>query len=295
MSLGDLSQYVEEHAPPRFSDPGVWPVVAVAGVYVFLLAGVRERPRVTWLLPLIWMLQAADRVRHAPLFTVVAMVVAAEIWPVTVWARRLAVRRPDLYDPATGLQGTRRDVIIPAVIVLLAAVLQATGTRVPLVGAGWVRLDPQRWPVEVLDSIRAHGGPRARVFCECEFGGFLIYHAPGYRVFFDDRFELYGADMLREFVRAGAEGTADRMAEWQSQYGRFDAALVRPGGGFDRYFRRRPDEWVLIAEGGAARFYIRRGRTVAKRERPPLSRGGRVGLRCRREDLNLHGVTPTRT
>jgi hypothetical protein len=262
MSLGDLSQYVEEHAPPSFSDPGTWPVLAVAGVYLFLLAGVRERPRVTWLLPLFWLFQASARVRHAPLFAVVTMVVVAGIWPATVWARRLATRRPDLYDPTAAGGGTGRGWVIPAVVVLLAAALQATGARVPLVGAGWVRLDSQRWPVEVLDAVRAHGtqgGPRPRVFCECEFGGFLIYHAPEYRVFFDDRFELYGAEMLREFVRAGAEGTAERMEEWQSRYGRFDAALVRPGGGFDGYFRGRPDEWAVVTESGAARFYVRRG------------------------------------
>ena len=215
----------------------------------------------TWLLPLFWMFQAYARVRHAPLFVVVTMVAVAEIWPATVWARRLSMRRPDLYDPAAVGQGTLRGWVIPAVVVLLATVLQAAGARVPLVGAGWARLDPLRWPVEILDSVRAHGtqaGPRSRVFCECEFGGFLIYHVPEYSVFFDDRFELYGADMLRQFVRAGAERTADQMAEWQTQYGRFDAALVRPGGGFDVYFRGRSDEWDVVAESSAARFYVRR-------------------------------------
>ena len=35
-------------------------------------------------------------------------------------------------------------------------------------------------------------------------GGFVIYHAPGYRVFVDDRCEVFGGDWLVEFVNASA-------------------------------------------------------------------------------------------
>lgn len=262
MSLGDLSQYVEEHAAPDPADPSTWPVIALAVGYLVLLAGVRERPRVAWLVPLFWLVQAAGRVRHGPLFAVVALVAIADIWPATVWARRLAARRPDLYDPAARPRaGGVWSWSIPVALVLAVAILQAAGVRAPVIGAGWARLDPDRWPVELLPAVRAHEPAAAtpgHIFCECGYGGFLIYHAPGYRVFFDDRFELYGDRMLREFVRAGAEGTAVQMAAWQDRYGSFDAALVRAGGGFDEYFRSDLAEWSLIGETRTAAFYIRR-------------------------------------
>ena len=38
--------------------------------------------------------------------------------------------------------------------------------------------------------------PGTRIFCEYAYGGFLIYHAPGYRVFIDDRCELFGDEFL---------------------------------------------------------------------------------------------------
>ena len=35
------------------------------------------------------------------------------------------------------------------------------------------------------------------------FGGFLIYHTPGFRVFIDDRCELYGDEFMVKYVKAG--------------------------------------------------------------------------------------------
>jgi hypothetical protein len=64
--------------------------------------------------------------------------------------------------------------------------------------------------------------------------------------------------MVRQFVHGASERTPEQMAAWQERYGTFDAALVRTGGGYDRYFRERPDEWRVVAESGTAVFYARR-------------------------------------
>src|SRR5262249_41172123 len=125
-------------------------------------------------------------------------------------------------------------------LVVASAGLQIAGAHVPVIGAGWVELDPERWPVGLLDAIHAHepppGDPPAHIFNEDQFGGFLILNAPRYRVFFDDRFELYGGQMVKDFVTAGGDSTASYIANWQTKYGGFDAALVHAGGGFDEYF-----------------------------------------------------------
>jgi hypothetical protein len=154
--------------------------------------------------------------------------------------------------------------IFPVALILASVALQATGIRTPVIGAGWVRLDHDRWPVELQETIRAFEplqpspADPVRIFNECEFGGYLIFYAPGYRVFFDDRFELYGEAMTREFVIAGTERTGEKIKEWQERFGRFDAALVRNGGGFDESFRSDRLKWECVKRTDSAAFYIRR-------------------------------------
>jgi hypothetical protein len=196
------------------------------------------------------------------LFGVVALVAIADMWPATAWARRLATKRADLYDPtAIPSPSAAWAWALPLLVVLATATVQVAGVPAPVVGAGWARLDPDRWPVALLEAIREQQLPSAtpgHIFNEDHFGGFLIYYAPGYRVFFDDRFELYGDDLVKRIVRAGSEDTAPSIADWQAKYGRFDAALVHAGGGFDEYFGQRPEEWECVERTATAAFFVRR-------------------------------------
>jgi hypothetical protein len=238
-------------------------VLIFAAGYLFVLLGVNCRGlRVTWLLPLVWLIQSVDRCRHAPLFVVVALVAIAAIWPYTRWAAWLARNRPDFYDPAT-LAPQRpwwANLWLPVVLVSLALGLQVARVNVPLVGAGWARHDPQKWPVELLDVIKAHepqSNVPCRLFNEYSYGGFVIYHAPNYQVFVDDRCEVFGGAWLQEFVEADSQGTAAAMTRWESQYGQFHFALTRVGSGFDDYFRTAPG-WECLQRTATAAFYQRR-------------------------------------
>jgi hypothetical protein len=258
-----LPEIIREHARTSLSDPTAWPVFGLAAVYLFALAGTRPRDwRVSWFLPLFWLFQAYARVRHAPLFAVAACIAIADIWPATRWAALLASRRPDFYNPAGspvrwGVLSTLSAALCVAVVLLV----QASRIEVPLVGAGWARLDPAYWPTELTPTLKEHE-PRTsaggRLFNEYIDGGFVIYHAPGYRVFVDDRCELFGDDWLVRFVEAGSGDPADAIASWEKDYGRFDFALTRTGSGFDKYYRRRPGEWARLDETPTATFYRRR-------------------------------------
>ena len=73
-------------------------ILTFGAVYVFVLAGVFPgRPRVTWLLPMVWFYLACTRIRHAPLFAVVASLALADMLPATRWARWLARPGSDLF------------------------------------------------------------------------------------------------------------------------------------------------------------------------------------------------------
>ena len=259
-----LKQIIQEHRPLDLHEPYAWPVLGLAAVYLFVLLGVpRSELRVSWLLPLVWLVQAFDRCRHAPLFAVAAVVAVAAAWPHTRWAARLARTRPDLYSPPADDQRTPlwANLWLPAAAVLTALALQAARVPVPVVGSGWARHDPASWPVELLDVLKGHEprspGQGNKLFNDYIDGGFVIYHAPGYRVFVDDRCEVFGGAWLTEFVAASGGDTAAAVARWERRYGPFDFALTRTGSGFDGYFRGSP-EWVLVKETPTATFYKRR-------------------------------------
>ena len=262
MNAPRLPEIIREHARLSITDPTAWPLIGLAAVYLFVLAGVKPRDwRVTWLIPLFWMLQAYARVRHAPLFAVVACIAVADIWPATRWARWLANRRPDFVIPALtrsawGWSGTL------AVTACIGAALTVQTVRIeaPLVGRGWARLDPDYWPVEIAPTLKKfepHSPGADRLFNEYIDGGFVIYHAPGYRVFVDDRCELFGDEWLVKFVEAEAE-PAVAIRSWEAEYGRFEFALTRTGSGYDGYFRKHKDEWEQVRETPTATFYRRR-------------------------------------
>jgi hypothetical protein len=266
MNMPHLPDLIVEHSRFDFTDPKGWPLLALAGVYLVLLAStLPTRPRVAWLLPLFWLVQAVLRVRHGSLFAVVATVAVIDLWPHTLFARRLAIKRPDVYTPpATPAGRVFPAVLLTAVVCVAVSVgCQWLGVKAPLVGHGTAKLDPTLWPTELLDDIRklepAAGEPN-RIFCEYGYGGYLIYHAPGYKVFVDDRCEVFGDDWLLEFVKADGEGTAEAMAEWQQQYGKFAFALTTTtdrDAGYDWYFRTS-DEWECVKKTQTASLYRRK-------------------------------------
>jgi hypothetical protein len=262
-----LQKIIQEHRTFDPTEPSGWPVIGFAAAYVFVLAGVRFRDmRMSWLLPVVWLAMAFDRVRHAPLFVVVGLTAIAAMWPHTRWADWLKQNRPDFQQPPDEARVPLWvNLWLPIVAVLSALTLQVLRVPVPVVGAGWARHDPDLWPVELLDVIKEHE-PHSPVgnhlFNGYITGGFMIYHAPGYKVFVDDRCEVFGGAWLTEFVKAGQPETppevrAAVVARWERDYGRFDFALTSTGEPFDDYFRAAPG-WELVKRTETAAFYKRR-------------------------------------
>jgi hypothetical protein len=270
--MSSLPDVIVEHSRLKVREWAGITVVAFGVVYCLLLSTVPiRRFRVTWLLPIVWFALAWMRVRHAPLFAVLALIAIADLFPYTRVAAYLVRRKSDLYAPANenepplSASAQARPFAIPAAIILAALVLQWAGASVPVLGRGWAQHDPKRWPVELIPELREHQNDRptgARIFCEYTYGGFIIYHAPGYRVFIDDRCELFGDDFLVKFVGIELElranvysNPAEPFAEWQAQYGSFDMALVATDGGFDRGLASMPVAWEVVRRTDTATLY----------------------------------------
>jgi hypothetical protein len=254
---------VKEHGPPEWDRAYTWLVPLLGLVYLVLLASTGRRlPRATWLLPLAWCFLALDRVRHAPLFAVTTAVLLAEVLPYSRWRTRLGPAPGGAAPDRAGW----RPALVPALVVAAALALHAARVPLPLVGSGWARLDPDHWPVGLLPELRAcenaqrDGTP---IFNEYALGGFLIYHTPGFRVFVDDRCEVYGDQWLADYIRAEWQDTDAMMADWEGRY-RFDYALTWRGSHFDRWCRQSPG-WALVGQTPGACFYRRQPAGVAAR------------------------------
>jgi hypothetical protein len=250
-----LPTIIDEHRPLDVTAPAAWATLLLMAIYLIVLAGVfPRRPRVTWLMPLVWFVLALGRVRNAPLLAVVTTIALADMLPNSRLGQWLAARnmlaapRPRVGWRSAGL---------PMVVVLAAIALQAAGIGVPVIGHGWARFDPARWPLGLvprLQEIEQTGGAGPGIFNDLNFGGFLIHHTPGLPVFIDDRCSLYGAEFLAAYDRARREAPA-QLDRWQKQYG-FHYALVETGGRFDRYLAGAGG-WMLVGRTTAATLYRR--------------------------------------
>jgi len=262
-----LPGLIQEHRPLDLTDPLGWTVVLLGLGYLVALAGVWPSwPRVTWLMPLVWLVLAAGRVRNVPLFAVITAIAAAEVLPTSRWAGCLRCRElllPGRQGSGVRGQGSAFSVqhsafgVLPLLLVVAAMLLQLAGVRVPVVGRGWAKLDPARWPVELLpalEQINAASPEGTPIFNDLNYGGFLIYHAPRLRVFIDDRCPLYGAEFLQQYDRARREDPS-QIDRWQQQYG-FRYALVETGSQFARCLDHSGD-WTLVQPAPAAALYRR--------------------------------------
>ena len=252
-----LPGIIQEHRRLDPRDPeGLFTILLGAG-YLFALVGVLpKRPRVTWLLPLVWFVLACQRIRHSPLFAITAVIALADLLPHTRWAQWLRGREmfaPPLEDKSRG--GRWPAVILPVVLIIVAVVLQTAQVPVPLIGRGWAGPDRSRFPVELvpeIEQINAAADPNEPIFNDLNFGGFVIFHAPRMRVFIDDRCALYGTEFLTAYEDARLNHPGELDA-WQRKYG-FRYALVQTGLRFDGHLKRSP-EWTQLKRTPSATLY----------------------------------------
>jgi hypothetical protein len=256
---------IDEHRPPDPTSAEFATLVLAGLAYLLALAStLPRRPRVTWLIPLVWLMLALFRVRHGVLFGVTAALALGDLLPESRLAQWLAQPARDLFrsEPAaSGKPG--RPFVLPLLVFLAVLACQASGARAPLVGRGWARLDPEHWPVDLLPDLdrlarQAHGD--GRIFNDYRLGGFLISQAPGLKVFIDGRCELYGDPWLEAFAQARDHdpGLVDTWADRDH----FEIALVLPGVGFDR-FLAKSSGWTLIRRAPSGALYQRKPSTAA--------------------------------
>ncbi|MCS7022975.1 MAG: hypothetical protein NZU63_14240 [Gemmataceae bacterium] len=277
-----LRSFIEEHRPLAWDDPGAWPVFLLMAGYLALLVGLPVSAwRVSWFIPLVWAIQAVERCRHAALFVVVLLPVVSAVWPRTRWAGWLQHRRPDWFCQGRAVPPCSLHAwAVPIGVVLLSLGLQLAQVSLPPLGTAGTIPPAHEWPVGLLPLLQEHQSigslimtdtseecsgstimdrPR-RLFNDYRDGGFVIFFAPGYRVFVDDRCELFGGAWLQEFVQAASTDEAAMAAipAWEKRYGPFEYALVRQQTPWANYFATHRQDWQELGRDAVAILYRRR-------------------------------------
>ncbi|WP_020472076.1 hypothetical protein [Zavarzinella formosa] len=257
--MESLPGIIQEHRPMDFTAFGWQGIVAFAFVYVAAVVLLPLRQwRVTYLVPLIWLMLTFTRVRHAPLFAVTAMVAFADLFPQTRLADWLVRKKNDMFTPPDSpvIESKARAWLAPGLVILIAGCAAVVLSPADRIHPFWVRLDPQIWPIEALPEVRkaaASTPQQPRIFAEYHYGGFLILQEPRCLVFIDDRCELYGDQFLEEYVLTkGLLGQkkiqipGKPLDDWQEKYGPFDFALVTNDEGFDLAFASQKNIWQVL-------------------------------------------------
>ncbi|MCE9561578.1 MAG: hypothetical protein K8U57_05945 [Planctomycetes bacterium] len=268
---------ISEHQPMDVtSEVGIM-IVGLGVFYIALLLGTLPKwPRVSWFIPLVWLLLTFKSIRQGPLFTITAAVCIADMWRYTCWHRYL-VKNGDgslawnAEDDPARLATVRNGNlwwVIPAAFVLLAFALQLAGVRVPVIGHGWVRFDKDFVPEDMNDEINKYMEsvpPGTHIFNDLDLGGYMIWYAPKLKIYMDDRCELYGDDMLKEYadtIKLPPEEFGVVFEGWREKW-KFDRAIIwsepkdetKPNDGkppMEVYFLSHPERWREVARGKRA-------------------------------------------
>jgi hypothetical protein len=257
-------------------------VLALGGAYLALLASTLRTadgkfacPRVSWLVPLVWLALSFKGIRQGPLFAVCAGFAIADLWKHTFFHRYL-MKHGDgstAWDADNPAEAEKRRsplwaaLLVPALLVAISAKLIAHKVEVPVVGAGWARLHPKYVPTDISADVRAYAESvpsGTRVFNDANLGGYLMYHAPELKIFMDDRCELYGDEWIRGYSDALGSPPAELgtvFEQWQQRW-QFERALIQTTGPGDEklplevYLSGSP-KWREVARGRSAVMYAR--------------------------------------
>jgi hypothetical protein len=191
----DLSSYIIEHAAPKLLDVymlGAYAAFAAVTIFFFLSGKGAQHLAITasiWA----WFFLALKRARNAPIFISIAAVMFEEIWLNLVSSQKIRedwiIREPK--KPSVKMIATLSFIVAG---LLISSIF------------GWfqVPLDPIKWPIDLIEPMQQlarNYGPDTKIYNALNDGGFLIFYAPKWRVFQDDRCEIHA---FREGAKDGS-------------------------------------------------------------------------------------------
>lgn len=243
-----LMDNVKEFLSPDFHQP--MPFKYLLFLSIVLLAVSRPPAGATHLLLILTFLNMSlFSVRYILLYGIVAAPVlsrcAARILSDRSFPGREAFLR--VSERVAAQDGASRGDLSVGIVLVLVALL--VGTR-----AVEFRFDPRTKPVEAVNYLNARHVD-GNMYNDDEFGDYLIYAAfPRYRVFFDGRSDMYGAERIREYQRI-----ANFMPGWEDLIAayRIEWFFIPTDSTLSRHLDSLPGSWTPLYADNVATIFVK--------------------------------------
>ena len=240
-----LQNFVAEWASPDFHElfqqPFIWLLLLLLGSIGLSGKGLDGTDLLT--VSLFTYLTLVARRNYGPFALAVLPVVARHLWqailawsnrePVTGWKIRLglvklggeeAVDQPEKTNRLPAIRpGVMKTINLALVaFIAFAAIGKLYVTANPILGDSYLN---SGYPVKAIDWIRTNR-PAGPMLNEYNWGGYLTWFLRGYPVFVDGRTDLYGDDVLGQWITAVQAGKG-----WQAILDKWKIrlVLVEPG------------------------------------------------------------------
>ncbi len=213
-----LRGYIQEWQSPNFHEARIWPFAVLFGLTLLAMVFAPRRPALYDIL-LLGALGAMSLLaaRNIALFALAAPIVLSRNLPESVLQleQRLSYRS----------QPTRMQAILHSVMVLLALVAVAAKATTVLPDAANRQALNAGLPLGAVEYMKAQR-PQGEMFNSYNWGGYLIWALPEYRVYADGRTDLYGDELLGEWLQV-----ANAEPGWESTLDlrQVDIVLLEPG------------------------------------------------------------------
>ena len=247
VNIGVLQDFIQEWASPNFHERQTWPFIALL-IGALGFAGL-SKERLDWTdLALVsgtgFMALLAGR--NIALFAVVATPVLIRHADAFLNDRGWRVRVTSRTTP-----GRARLNWVLLMLVLLGGLAKV-----------WYAVNPEfvreaqaeALPVAAAEFIN-ETQPAGKMFNSYNWGGYLMFAAPDHPVFVDGRTDLYGDELLRDYLRI-----AFLQGDWQAYLDTYDIGwvVIEAGGGLASALRQTAG-WQLVYEDDLAVIFVREG------------------------------------
>ncbi len=192
-----MMDHIREYISPNFHSIEIFAFKFLLLILLALFASSGKKSRVVDILLVVFFANMAlYSARHIPLFAFVAapiLVRHAEFMMSAHAAGPAGDLRRKIAELAASDRATL-GTIWPAIGILTVVLFAAEGKL-------HYAFDPNLKPVAAVEFLKREPIP-GNMFNDDEFGDYIIYAAwPQYKVFFDGRSDMYGAEMLKEYYK----------------------------------------------------------------------------------------------
>lgn len=257
VGVGALQQAIPEWASPDFHDlpqqPFLWMFLALLGAAA--LSGRRMDAADLFKAAGFGVMALVARRNYGPFALTAAPVLADAGWTVIerLWTApgllgRLSSLSAGLESKPLPLGVQKAFNLILVGVLALAAFAKVGLVNHPALMDGYLR---QSYPVEQVEYLKTHQ-PIGRVFNEYAWGGYLTWALPEYPVFVDGRTDLFGDEIIGEWLQvvAAQPGWQAILERWQVRL-----VLVEPGQPLAQELAR--SGWKLLSGSEVAVLYGR--------------------------------------